>query len=175
MFDANTEVRVKAYNSPTTPDVFVFKTSVISSGGGVNNDYQETIYNATGYLTAGADLPATGSAAYAGGIELTDQLQNTASGDITLNVNLGTSNVSGHFSVADGLVIGPATFTFGDGVVTRNTDSSDFRGTLQSTDVTVTGSEIFGDFMGSQGKEIGGVVYVTTPDAALDGVFTATK
>jgi hypothetical protein len=163
---------VTVYNDPSTPDVFVFKAKAeIPPPDGSSG----TLYAVSGALTPGADLPTTGSAEYAGAMEFTDYLGNTAGGDISLTVQFDSATVGGQFSLADGLVTGPATFTFDNGAITTGAGFSNFRDTVQSSDVMVTDSGIFGEFMGDQGGEMGGLVYVNTPDAAIAGVFTATN
>ena len=162
-------VKITPYRDPSTPDVVVYKLSSADP----TQDNNVTVYFASGNLTPGANLRTSGSATYSGNMEVTDELAQTAAGKINISVNFASAAVTGNASIDSGTTLGPASFAWTNGVLQRGSGFSNCRGTLSSSDVTVTDSEVFGDFMGDQGQFIGGYIYVNTADHSIAGVYVA--
>ena len=161
--------KITPYRDPSMPDVVVYKMAFADAA----EAYDITGYFASGNLTPGANLRTSGSATYSGNMEVTDELAQTAAGKINISVNFASAAVTGNASIDSGTTLGPASFAWTNGVLQRGSGFSNYRGTLSSSDVTVTDSEVFGDFMGDQGQFIGGYIYVNTADHSIAGVYVA--
>jgi len=151
-------------DGPVTPDMLYF--SLFTSDSATSID---TLFFVDGNRTSVSNLPSS-AATYTGVVKTFDQNIDLGEGTITLNVDFAGGLVGGQIdgavpgNTAAALTIDEASFS-----------GSNFATTLSSADVSITSSQIDGQFFGSSGDQVGGDLSLEAPGQYIAGYYGATN